>query len=69
MDFSSAGIKDAVIKMLKVAGYVAISGAVVALIEWIGKLNLDPANYWMIAAVGVINMLLAGILKWIGTKK
>jgi len=68
-DFSSAGIGEGLKKMVVVACYVAVAGAITALIDWLGGLQIDASNYYLVAGVGVVNMALAGILKWVNTKK
>ena len=67
--FNNAGIMDGVKKAGTVLLWIAVSGALSALIEFISKLPIDSSDYLMIAFVGLINAALAGALKWAQTKK
>lgn len=69
MDFSSAGWKDGVLRALKVAGWVALSGAVSALIAYLGSLHVDPSQITAVAIVGLLNAILAGLKDWLDTKR
>ena len=69
MDFSSAGIGEGLKKMVVVAVYVALAGAITALIDWLGGLKIDAGSYWLVAGVGAVNMILAGLQKWLNISK
>lgn len=64
MDYTSAGIKEGAIKFSKVLLWVAVSGAITALINYFNTLNFGE---WVVIQ-GVINSLLAGLLTWVKTK-
>jgi len=63
-DFSF-GFKDGAIKFAKVLLWVAISGAITALINYFKALDFGE---WVVVQ-GMINSLLAGLLKWSEAKK
>ena len=69
MYFNSAGAGEALVKMLKVAGYIALAGAVTALIEYLASVQIDSANYTLVAQVGLANVILVGLSKWLSTRK
>jgi len=69
MDFSPAGLGEAVLKMLKVAGWIAAAGAVEALITWIAGAKIDASNYVLVMEVGLANIILVGLQKWLSTKQ
>jgi len=64
-DLSKAGLKDGAIKFGKVLLWVAISGAITALISFFEKLDFGQ---WVVLQ-GLINALLAGLARWITTKQ
>jgi len=65
MDFSSAGWKDALVKGLKVALWVIASGAIAALIKACqdGVFGVDPV------VMGIVNIALVALGKWVASKK
>lgn len=63
-DFSKCGIKEGIEKALIVICYVAVSGAITALINYFKP--LEGNEYGLVYMV--INAGLAGIQKWITTK-
>ena len=69
LDVSSAGWKDALLKVGKVALYVAISGAVSALIAWLKGVEIPADAYWFGLLILGVNSILAGVLKWLDTSK
>ena len=69
MDISKAGLVDGLLKTAKIIGWVALSGALVAIAEWVGNLQIDASNYILVGIVGLVNALLAGAIKWVTTKK
>lgn len=64
--FNANGIKEGAIKMLIVAGYIALSGAITALISWSTDMQATGGQWAIIWSV--VNMLLAGLQKWLSTK-
>jgi hypothetical protein len=68
LDFSSAGWKEALLKVLKVALWVALSGAISALITWLKGVEIPVDAYWFGLLILGVNSVLAGLLKWLGTK-
>jgi len=60
---------DGVIKFLKIVGWVAASGALTAILEYVKDLQIDPDKYVLVAFVGLVNAILAGLAKWLSTKK
>ena len=54
-------------KALKVAGYVAASSAVAALIAYLQNVHVDEQNVIAVATVGLVNALLAGVATWLST--
>ena len=56
-------------KFLVVVLWVAASGAVAGIISWIASLPIDSQDVTTVAIVGLVNALLAGLLKWLNTKK
>lgn len=69
MDFSIAGLKDGLIKFLKVAGWVIASGAVAALIAELAKYQPSSQEIYAVLAVAAANAILAGASKWLSTHK
>lgn len=69
MYFNRAGLLEGLIKALKVIGYVAAAGAITALIDYLSSMTLDPSNYVLVAFVGLVNALLAFLLRWLSIKK
>jgi hypothetical protein len=63
MDFSSAGLKAGLLKAGKVLIYIAVSGAITALINYITPLT--SGEFGTIYAV--INLILVFLQKWLGT--
>jgi len=64
-----AGLIEGLIKTGKVLVYVAASGALVALADYLKGMSLEPQNYLLIGVVGIVNGLIAGALKWLAIKK
>jgi hypothetical protein len=64
-----AGMKEAVVKFGKIVLWVAVSGAVTALVDYFGSMQVDPQNYVLVAIVGLVNALLAGLARWLTTKQ
>ena len=67
--FNRAGLTEGAVKFAKVIGYIAASGALVAVADYLKGMNLDPQNYLLIASVGLVNALIAGVLKMLSIKK
>lgn len=69
MDFTKAGIWDGIKKAALVALYVAISGAVASLAAEIK--GYKASNHDVMIGIGIMaaNALIAGIQKWLATKK
>ena len=67
--FNRAGSWSGVKKTLQIIGWVVLSGAVTALLEWIGNLEINPSDYQLVAFVGIVNAVLAGIVKWLSIKR
>jgi len=68
MDFSLSGWKDGLLKVGKVALWVAASGAVSNLILWLKDVQIPVDAYWFGLLILGVNSILAGVLKWLGTK-
>lgn len=64
MDFTSAGLKEGLVKALKVVGWVAASGAVTALISYTATLNTAETA----AVYAIVNPLLVFLKTWLETK-
>jgi hypothetical protein len=47
--------------LLKVAIYIALSGAITALLSWLGALDLTDAPTMAVVVVGVINLILKAL--------
>jgi len=69
MDFSRYGIKEGLIKGLKVAVYVAVSGAVTALAAKLAEYNVNQMQIEYGIGIMVANALIAGIREWLITIK
>lgn len=65
IDLSRAGALSGIIKFGKVLLWVAVAGAITALINYFQTLDFGE---WVVVQ-GIINALLAGIAKWITTKQ
>jgi len=65
MDFSAVGLKEGIVKFGKILLWVAISGALTALIDYFKALDFGQ---WVVIQ-GLINSALAGMLTWVSTKK
>ena len=63
MDFTSAGLKEGLVKALKVVGWVAASGAVTALISYSATLNTTETA----VVYAVVNPLLVFLKTWLET--
>jgi hypothetical protein len=64
MDVSSAGVKEGLIKALKVVGWIAASGAVTALISYTATLNTTETAI----VYAIVNPLLVFIKTWLDSK-
>jgi len=64
-DYSPAGLKEGLIKALKVAGYIALSGAIAALIDYIKPLTTGELG----AVYGIVNLILVFAKEWLLTRK
>ncbi len=69
LNFNKAGAYDGVIKTLKVVAWIASAGAITALADWLSNLQIDSSNYIVVAVVGVVNAVLAGLAKWLSVKR
>jgi hypothetical protein len=69
MDFSLAGFKEGFIKFLIVIAYVAAAGAISAILDWLTGLDLSQSSAIAVAFVGLVNAILAWLLKWLNTQK
>lgn len=67
MDFSKAGLLDGLKKTLIIALWIAVSGAVTALIAWVSSISINSADVYAVLGVGAVNAILAGISKWLTT--
>jgi uncharacterized membrane protein YvlD (DUF360 family) len=67
--FNRAGLDAGAVKFVKVIAYVAASGALVAIADYLKGMSLDQQNYILIAIVGLVNALIAGALKILSIKK
>jgi len=56
-------------KMAKVGGYIAASGALVALVDWVSAMDLSESGVAAVVTVGAVNIILKGLMDWIRTKK
>lgn len=65
MDFSVAGVKEGLIKFAKIVLYVAISGALTALIDYFKPLTTGEFGVVYVA----INGLLGFLKTWVMTKR
>lgn len=63
MDFTSAGLKEGLVKALKVVGWVAASGAVTALISYSATLNTTETA----VVYAIVNPLLVFLKTWLET--
>lgn len=66
--WNNSGVKQAIVKFGTIVLWVAVSGAVTALVDYFGSMQVDPQNYALVAIVGLVNALLAGLAKWLTTK-
>ncbi|MFA7708484.1 MAG: hypothetical protein WCX73_06040 [Candidatus Pacearchaeota archaeon] len=66
MDFSKAGLKSFK-KYLWILLWVAISGALASLIEYVSNLKFEAPVY--VASMAIINYLLKAALTWVSTQK
>lgn len=66
---NEAGVKEAFIKFGKIILWVAVSGAATAIIDYLKNMEINPQNYVLVAIVGLVNAILAGVVKWATTKK
>jgi len=69
MDFSSAGWWAGIKKALLVVVYVAISGAVAALAAELAKYSVTVTDVKVAIAIMIANASIAGIQKWLSTRK
>jgi len=67
MDFSKYGIKEGLIKALKVAGYVAVSGAVAALAAKLDGYDVSKMQVYYGLGIMAANAIIAGIKEWLAT--
>jgi len=65
MDFSKYGIKEGAIKAVKIIGYVAASGAIVAIAQTFSGGQIDLKKFLIVAAVGAVNALLGFLQTWL----
>ena len=65
MDFSKAGL-DSFKKYLVILVWVAISGALTSLIEYVSSLKFDAPVY--VASMAIINYVLKAALTWVSIK-
>jgi hypothetical protein len=65
MNFSKAGLKEAVVKAVKVIAYVAVSGAITSLINYFKPMEADEYGIVFTA----INSGLAFLQKWLSTSE
>lgn len=65
--YLKAGLKDSVIKFVKILGWVALS----AVITKIGSMVADwkPTTAEFVLVQGVLNALMPSVIKWATTKK
>jgi len=63
------GIVDGLKKAGKVALWVACSGAITALIAELAKYDVSKQEVWVAIAIMAANAILAGVQKWLSTKK
>ena len=68
-DVSSAGWWAGIKKALLVVVYVAISGAVAALAAELAKYSVTVTDVKVAIAIMIANASIAGIQKWLSTKK
>ncbi len=64
MDVSFYGVKEGLVKALKVVGWVAASGAVTALISYSATLNTTETA----VVYAIVNPLLVFLKTWLETK-
>jgi hypothetical protein len=64
-----AGLKEAVIKFVKVIFYVGFSGALVAIGAYVQNIQIDRTNIYAVAIVGGANAIIALLQKWLSTKE
>lgn len=65
MDFSQAGIKEAIIRFFTVVAYVALSGAITELVNYFKP--MEAGEYSVVFTA--INAGLAAAQKWVTTKR
>ena len=68
MFFNKAGLSDAVKKFVIVLLYVAGAGALTAIAEFVRSMPIKSDDVIAVAIVGLVNALLAFLIKWFGTK-
>lgn len=68
-DFSKYGIKEGIIRFLKVVGWYALSGALAGVAVILAKYHPTEGQYLAVLAIAAINSVLAGIEKWLSTHK
>ena len=66
MDFSLAGWKEGLTKIGKVFLWVAVSAVITKAIELVS--NWQPSTAEFVLMQGLLNSVLAGVVKWISTK-
>jgi hypothetical protein len=66
MDFSRAGL-DSFKKYAVIVLWVALSGALTSLIEYVGGLEFEAPAY--VAILAIVNYILKAALTWVTTKK
>ena len=69
MDFSSAGAWDGVKHGFTVALYVAISGALVSLGQYLSGITVTGHQAVFAALIVVANAIIAGAERWLSTKE
>ena len=65
--FNAAGLKEGIIRALKVITYVAISGAIAAIAVNASGSGVTIKEILTVAGVGAINALLAFCKEWLTT--
>jgi hypothetical protein len=68
MYFNTSGIKEGIIKGLKIALYVAISGAVAALAATLKEYEVTNTDVTVGLAIMAANSLIVAVQKWLSTK-
>lgn len=69
MDMTPLGLKEGILKALKVIYYYVISGLVVGVGVVLASYHPTEGQYFAIIAMAIANSVIAGGQKWVNTHK